>query len=274
MTVCSVAPDRLASLKEMFPNTIYWKLRQGDGEAFAVRAEDGTAYAVLAAQLNQDTVKLLWLWVAPAQRRQGLATLLFATLLSGGQDAGATSLEIELPATENYAEMLAFLLRIPGEMKHTGSTLLSTTLGEVDLSSIQNHARRETGIPLGKLEPWQRKEVSCVLLAQDMPAQTQYIKQCYDPDLSRMCFQEDKLCAMLLAESGEHLCLSYLWCGNGWSHILPGLLMSCLQQAAARYPAETPLHTAATIPSAYRLARAFMPVAEEYSVLRFRYPIG
>lgn len=274
MTVCAIAPERLASIKEMFPNTVYWKLQHGEGEAFAVRAEDGTAYAVLAAELNQDTVRLLWLWVAPAQRRQGLATLLFATLFSGGQDAGAVSLEMELPATENYEEMLSFLLRISGEVQCTDSVLLSTTLGEVDLGIIGKQVRREAGIPLGNLEPWQMQEVSRVLLMQDMPAQSEYIMQCFDPDLSRMCFHADKLCAMLLAESGAHLSLAYLWCGDGWSQVLPGLLSSCLQQAAAHYPAETPLHTAATVPAAYRLAKAFMPAAKEYPVMQFRYPIG
>lgn len=274
MVVGAISPEQLAPLQAVFPNSVYWQLRQGQGDILAAQASSGEVQAILAAERRAGSVELLWLWVAPSLRRQGLGTLLLARLLGSAIGQGVTSLQAEIPFSAEYLQMWAFLNRIPGKYFAAEGHILVTTLGAVNLERIGGPAARTTGISLEQAEPWQKYLAVQKLKEQRMPYGTTLLERCYDQRLSRLFFRDGALCAMLLCEAGEHLCLSYLWCENGWSHILPGLLQTSLRQACAAYPPETELYTAAVIPAAQRLGKALLPEAREIPVLRYRCMIG
>lgn len=270
MVIGALWPNQLEPLRGMFPNSIYWQLRLGQGDVMAVQHETGEVQAVIAAERRQRRVELLWLWVAPSLRRQGLGTLLFTRLLTNAVTQGATELQASVPVSSEYQQMRAFLRRIPGDFSSDGSRMMLTTLGAVDLGRIGKRPDRALGISLAQAELWQKRAVVQVLQVQRMPYGMELLQQCYDQQLSRLFFREGALRAMLLTESGEHLCLSYLWCENGWSHVLPVLMHACLHQARKSYPPDIRLYTAAVLPSAQRLGDALLPGAEKIPVLRFR----
>lgn len=272
MTICSIAPGQLEPIREMFPHNVYWQARAGLADVIGLQDEDGVIRAVMAAEVRGLATRLLWLWVAPDHRQQGLGRMMLLTLMANGHDAGTNWLELDFPA-DDYPEMFSMMISMNVPFQQIGS-LNTTTLGEVDLSRLEGHVRQAVGIPLGQADPLQRREVGRVLRTQQMPSHPELVAQCYDPELSRLFFRDGVLRAMLLMEADAHLCVSYLWCEKEWSQLLPGLMVCCLRTARERYPADTELYTGTIAESASRLSDTFLPKARRTLVFRFRLPIG
>ena len=273
MTICSVAPHQLMALKKIIPNSLYWQAQCGLVDTYAVQDEDGIAQAIMIAELYGSVTELLWLWVSPSYQEDGLEQLLLSTLILDGVDAGTNWLETTVPCLDEYENILSMMIEMNGDMDLVGS-LFVTTLGEVDLGRVEGFVHKETGIPLGQAESWQLKEVLHILRLQNMPAQSNLVTNCYDPNLSRIYYHDGSVKGMLLVESGEHLCLSYLWCEKGWGHILPALLVLAVREAKAHWPPDTELYTSTVVDSAFRLGETFLPKARIVPVVRYRIAIG
>ena len=272
MTICSIGPGQMEPVRGMFPHSVYWQAHTGLADVFGLQDDNGVLQAVMAAEVRGLATRLLWLWVAPDYRRQGLGRMMLLTLMANGHDAGTNRLELDFPV-DSHLEMFSFMVSLNVPFRQIGS-LYTTTLGQVDLSRLEGHVRQAVGFPLGQADPLQRKEVGQVLRSQQMPAHSELVAQCYDLDLSRLFFRDGALRAMLLIEAGAHLCVSYLWCDKEWSQILPGLLVCCLRAARERYPADTELYTGTIAESASRLSDAFLPNAKKTLVFQYRIPIG
>ena len=272
MTICSVRSNQLEPIREMFPNSVYWQARTGQADVFGLQDDNGVLQAVMAAELRGLATRLLWLWVAPDYRRQGLGRMLLLTLMANGHAAGTNWLEADFPMDGNL-EMSSLMISLNAPFRRIGS-LYTTTLGEVELSRLERHVRQAVGTPLGQADSQQKKDALRMLRTQGMPAYSAPVAQCYDSDLSRLYFHGGALRAMLLIEAGAHLCVSYLWCEKEWSYILPGLLVCCLRAARERYPADTELYTGTIAESASRLSDTFLPKAKKTFVFRYRLPIS
>lgn len=273
MTICSVTPHQLVPLKKIIPNYLYWQAQCGLLDTYAVQDENGVAQAIMMAELYGNMTELLWLWVSPSYREEGLEQILLSTLILDGMDAGTNWLETVAPCLDEYEDITSLMIGMNGKMEQAGS-LFVTTLGEVDLSRVEGFVHKEASIPLGEVESWQLKEMLHILHSQNIPVQSKLITSCYDPNLSRIFCHGGTVRAMLLVEAGEHLCLSYLWCAKGWGHVLPSLLVLAMREARNHWSSDTELYTSTVVDSAFRLAETFLPKARIVPVIRYRISIG
>lgn len=278
MDFVTVTPAARQAFAPLLPKGIVRQL-QSRTELLAIGAVEGqTPVGVLAAALEPQTARLVWVCTAEQARGHGVARALVRKLLAQARsdpDTDRVLADVRRGAPVDPMYMLLLTegwLPTPFSLPDYGCTL-----AQLAEQPFWQQPMRLTGVqPLGTIAPALVQAYSEWLGAQpDQAAVTLPLQvEQYDPVLSMGYVADGRLQAVLLAsKTDDALVLEYAQAQSAAAGGFAKLVYAAGQRAMADYPPETRISFAAITPAAERLADKLLSPAREQPMYRMSYRV-
>lgn len=260
-----VSKDRLPLLENFFPEEIFAELIDGRASALCVADDDGTPISAVAVSINQEVCELLWATTVESNRREGLFTLLFSTLVFElSSQPKISMITANLVDSEKYIPMNSFLIKHGFEIIPNHAAVYRTTLKNFREGPISSKTCSNCQIiNLQDATRLQLKSLWSLLKDTELVSSIDELKKSYDGQLSRMVMTDNSISAYLLMKcKKDALQLSYLYADSGAGDAIAALLSSASRDAIDRFSEDMLVEMCAINEKSKKLANGLIPNAE------------
>ena len=263
--IITVQGLHLQDIKQYFPETVYHLLQNGDAHTMAA-VYDGTIAGVLAFDLMDHVLSVLWVMVEEKYRRQYIATSLLTRLmeLTGDLDQ-AEFIRVPLKDEENSRYIETILERL--EFDRIDEDTASAVYPSDRLACSPLFSFKKTDIPVEYFSELRRTDRNRIFMLLQKNTELNLalvsLDTSFDPELSAVYMGNDQVKSLILTRrAGPDLELSYVYLNPECLNALVPLLISVMDKAENLHLLQGRLFMELINPSAIRLAQKLLPGLE------------
>lgn len=278
MEIATLNVNQMNAFRGIIPKDIFYQIEKQENILAFGGVENGVPCGVLVFALEQQQIRIIWLYVAEEFQGKGIGRILVRALEEKAfDDPQVDYLIMDVADSSPIDPMYMLLLTegwtpIPFEL-----SAYSCTLEQILKIPFWKQKIKDNNIyPLDQIPSWMLKEYGARLQKnEDMPSIPFPIdNKDYETQISMGYIKEDKIGAIVLfTQEEDELVLNYAHAQSDASIGFVKMIYTAFQRALEKYPPETEVSFATITPIAQKLAEKLLPVCKAQPMYRMRFPV-